>query len=264
MDISYISCSYDIEDKLSLTLLEPVDFRPVALCHIDARDQLLYSLPTSLTIQSQICRFAQEALHAQLHLLRHKSTLLRWEHIEHALSLTIKQLEFFLKNHGWQAQVHALLIIPDVLFHSSKDNNRYCDQFTLVSVGQPCVLSFDHKKTELRGLINHEELNCYPLGSSYSLSFQRHHFNLNDSNRLIVASPSWQQLRPSRILDLFNAPWIELPQLMSEMIGNNEIDRNPFSVVQLSPAHNKLWHSFYNLQTKLHKSFINLLSQDSN
>lgn len=258
MEISCISCSYDLEDKLGLTKLESISQRPVALCQIDTRDALLYPLPKSTAVQAQICRFVQEAIHAQFHLIRQANKTLEWPLIEKVLAETARQFEFFLKNHKWQAQVHILILLPNLLPDQPQAPGKE-PLGELITVGQPYVIGLNTLEGGPLLILDNMGSDNIPLGNNYPMSIQRHRISQKQFPRLLIASTSWQQLRPGRLSELLNTPWMDVPQLLTEMINGSELENSPFYLVHLERSRRRLFPGLHRRYQMLRQSFLKLL-----
>lgn len=270
-EINCIACTHDLEDKLGLSQITPPHHGALAVCQMDLRETASYQPPRSTAVQSQICRFAQEAIISQLHLLYVSKQKIDLQQIEKSIRSASALLEFFLKNHGWNAQVHAAIFLPPSFMtrglktqeqkkpsddHSS---SKQPHDVTLLCIGWPHVYNYNFDLHELHPLLAQSISPRRGFGELYPFTLEVLSLSVASTARLLMGMPSWQQVRPSLVERLFCETWPSLSQLLQSQVNSNEIDYNPsFFVRIVAPSHScwqklSIWSSKALL--KLRQSF---------
>lgn len=224
MELHSLCCNFDLEDKLNLSQLTPQSDTPVALCVIDPRITSYYHPPKSTSTQAQICRFMQEALHAQFHFLKLSGQELNEFSLARCLKLAEQQLEFFLQKHQWQASVHAVIFIP---------SGKKFELLKIVSIGSPSLFSPNDKEI----LEEPPSQNKPPrrgFGSSYPFTMESWEIPLTKPQRYVIGFLSSESIMTSRSQELLSAGWKDLPEIILEMINNQDPFAQPFFIIQIS------------------------------
>jgi hypothetical protein len=224
MELQSLCCNFDLEDKLNLSLLTPQKDTPLAFCVIDPRPTPHYQPPRSTSIQAQICRFMQEALHAQFHFLKLSNQVLNDFSLSKCLKIAEQQLEFFLQKHQWQAHLHAVIFIPS--------GNKF-ETLKIVCIGNPTLFSPSHYPLEDEDS-NQAKPPKRGFGGSYPFTVDINEIDFNKTERYVIGFLSWQPLIGSRTQDLIHARWKDLPEIIIDMINSQEVLAEPFFIVQIS------------------------------
>lgn len=224
MELQSLCCNFDLEDKLNLSQLRPQKNTPLALCVIDPRPTATYQPPKSTSTQAQICRFMQEALHAQFHLLMLSGQSLDDANLGKCLKLAQQQLEFFLQKHQWQAYVHTVILIP---------NPNHPGIIKVVHVGNPTFFSPYLPELETDQSFQSKLLKR-GFGTCYPFTVESKELHITKSERYVVGFLSWQPLKAGRSQDLIHARWESLPEIITDMMGNQELPDQPFFLIQIS------------------------------
>lgn len=228
MELQSLCCNFDLEDKLSLSQLKPSPNIPLALCVIDPRPTAIYQPPKSTSTQALICRFMQEAIHAQFHLLALTHQELNESNLHRCLKLAEQQLEFFLEKHQWQACIHATILIP------IPSNNH----LQVVYVGTPTLFalsgSLPNEPESPQDGVHTSKSQRRGFGTSYPFSLEIHDYQLHKCERFIMGFLAWQPLRSSRAQDLLHSRWDDLPEVILDMLNNQELSGHPFFLIQIT------------------------------
>lgn len=230
-EISCLSCSYDLEDKFSLSHVDPLPGNPLVLCQMELRETTGYQPPRSSAVQSQICRFMQEAIQAQFHLMRTFGVSIKRDVLERALKTAGQQLDFFLKSHQWHAQISAAIFLAKSTYQDTTQGAVEPDEIEVICVGEPNLYMFEG--FDLRNLTGPENLPKRGFGELYPFTMNMLTITITRPVRLLLAAPRWQQVRPSLLAQLFKEGWLKLPELLLHAIQANELDHSPFFLVQL-------------------------------